>query len=75
LVFGAGAREIRIQGLPGRNILLSVADLRGRTALRTHLTIGGDGLTRSVDLGRLRSGLYVAAWGEGASRRTARFLR
>lgn len=75
LHFGAGANSLRLEASPGSVLRLSILDLRGRSAHEARLTVGASGFSRDVDLGLLKSGLYVASWSEGSRRKSVRFLR
>jgi CHRD domain-containing protein len=74
--FVAEGNAVRLRAQPGTALKLDVMDLQGRLELSAALAIGGDGLSRRVDLSELGRGLhFIIASGGKASTGTARFLR
>jgi hypothetical protein len=74
--FVAEGNAVRLRAEPGTTLMLDVMDLQGRLELSESLPIGGDGLSRKVDLSGLGRGLHFTIASDGkASKSTARFLR
>lgn len=63
----ADGRGLRIQGAPGSNVSVTLADASGRARARFDLRLGGDGFSAAADLSALAPGLYFAAWRDGAN--------
>lgn len=70
-----GGSGIRFRGMPGKVLEVKILDLSGRMETKARLPLNASGFSETLDLSRLRYGIYIAAWRENGIPGSARFLR